>query len=199
MKKYNLLAKIRRKNPYKNIAQKTKEHRTCNNILNREFRWLKAFKKLWTDITYIKINWINYYLSILKDMVTWEIISHKVSSNLWLWFVIDTINDAKDKFNLKWSIIQSDQGWHYTNPLYIDLLKVNWIIQSMSRRWNCLDNAPTESFFWHMKDEINLKQIKSFKELVKYIDRYIFYYNNKRPQWNRKKMTPVEYRNHLEK
>ena len=48
-----------------------------------------------------------------------------------------------------------------------------------------------------MKDEIDLKQIKSFKELEKYIDSYIFYYNNKRPQWNRKKMTPVQYRNHL--
>lgn len=131
-------------------------------------------------------------------MVSWEIVSHKVSSNLWLWFVINTINDAKDNFNLDWSIIQSDQWFHYTSPEYINLLKNNWIIQSMSRKWNCLDNAPTESFFWHMKDEIDLSNIKSFNELVKYIENYIFYYNNNRPQWNRKKMTPVQYRNHLQ-
>ena len=123
-------------------------------------------------------------------MITWEVISHKVSSNLWLWFVIDTIINV-NKNKLKWSIIHSDQWFHYTHPGYIKLLKDNWIIQSMSRKWNCLDNAPTESFFWHFKDEINLNNIKSLKELVKYIDNYIFYYNNKRPQWNRKKMTPV--------
>lgn len=197
MKKYNILSVIRRKDPYSKIRKATQEHRTCSNILNREFRWLKAFKKLWTDISYLHYNWTKAYISILKDMITWEIISHKISSNLWLWFVIDTINKAKDSFKLKWSIIQSDQWFHYTSPEYIDLLKNNWIIQSMSRKWNCLDNAPTESFFWHMKDEIDLKKIKSFKELVKYIDNYIFYYNNKRPQWNRKKMTPIQYRNHL--
>lgn len=197
MKKYDLLSVIRKKDPYSKIRKANQEHRTCNNILNREFRWIKAFQKLWTDITYIKINWINYYLSILKDMVSWEIISHKVSSNLWLWFVIDTINEAKNNFNLKWATIQSDQWFHYTHPWYISLLKNNQIIQSMSRKWNCIDNAPTESFFGHMKDEIDLKYIKSFKVLVKYINNYIFYYNNKRPQWNRKKMTPVQYRNHL--
>lgn len=197
MKKYDLLSVIRKKDPYSKIRKATQEHRTCNNILNRKFRWLKVFEKLGTDITYIKINWINYYLSILKDMISWEILSHKLSSNLWLWFVIDTINDAKNNFNLNWSTIQSDQWFHYTHPWYIKLLKVNWIIQSMSRKWNCIDNAPTESFFWHFKDEIDLKNIQSFKELVIYIDNYIFYYNNKRPQWNRKKMTPVNYRNHL--
>lgn len=199
MKKYDLLSIIRKKNPYKNISKKTQEHRTCKNILHREFRWLEALKKLWTDISYLYYNWLRAYISILKDMVTWEILSYKVSSNLWLWFVIDTITDAKNNFNLKWAIIQSDQWFHYTHPWYIQLLKDSWIYQSMSRKWNCLDNAPTESFFWHMKDEIDLKDIKTFNELVKYIDNYIFYYNNNRPQWNRKKMTPVKYRNHLGK
>ena len=197
MKKYDLLSIIRKKNPYKHIMKATQEHRTCNNILDRKFRWLDVLKKLWTDISYLYYNWTKAYISILKDMVTWEVISHKVSSNLWLWFVINTIKQAKYNFNLKWSIIHSDQWFHYTNPIYISLLKKNWIIQSMSRKWNCLDNAPTESFFWHFKDEIDLSYIKSLKELEKYINNYIFYYNNSRTQWNRKKMTPVQYRNHL--
>jgi len=130
-------------------------------------------------------------------MITWEIISFKVSSNLGLWFVFETINEANSKVNLEWALIHSDQWFHYTNPWYIKLLKDYWVIQSMSRKWNCIDNAPTESFFWHFKDEIDLSNIKCFNELVKYIENYIFYYNNKRPQWNRKKMTPVAYRNHL--
>jgi transposase InsO family protein len=142
-------------------------------------------------------NWNRAYISILKDMITWEIISFKVSSNLGLWFVFETIKEAIKIVNLEWSLIHSDQWFHYTNPWYIKLLKDYKIIQSMSRRGNCIDNAPTESFFWHFKDEIDLSNIKSFKELVKYIENYIFYYNNNRPQRNRKKMTPVQYRNHL--
>ena len=197
MKEYNLLSIVRKRNPYKNMEKKTQVHRTFANILNRNFKWLKAYKKLWTDISYLYYNWNKAYISILKDMVSWEIVSHKVSSNLWLNFVLNTINDAKDKINLKWSIIQSDQWCHYTNPLYINLLKDNWIVQSMSRKWNCLDNAPTESFFWHMKDEIELNKVKTFWDLESHIDDYIYYYNNNRPQWTRKKMTPVDYKNNL--
>jgi transposase InsO family protein len=106
-------------------------------------------------------------------MITWEIISFKVSSNLGLWFVFETIKKANSKVNLEWILIHSDQWFHYTNPWYIKLLKDYWVIQSMSRKWNCIDNAPTESFFWHFKDEIDLSNIKSFKELVKYVENYI--------------------------
>ena len=67
----------------------------------------------------------------------------------------------------------------------------------MSRKGNCLDNAPIESFFGHLKDEINPRECKSLKELEKVISDYMEYYNNRRRQWNIKKMTPVEYRNHL--
>lgn len=196
MKKYNLLAKIRKKHPYKHIQKATQEHRTCKNILQRKFKWITPREKFWTDVSYLYYNWVKAYISILKDMTTGEIISHKVSSNLWLWFVLDTIRDAKEELQT-WSLIHSDQGYHYTHPSYQRLLYDAWVIQSMSRRWNCLDNAPTESFFGHMKDEIDIWSCKSFQELEKYLENYIFYYNNWRPQWTRKKMTPVEYRNHL--
>ena len=48
-----------------------------------------------------------------------------------------------------------------------------------------------------MKDEIDIKSCTTFSELEKVVDIYIFSYNNDRPQWNKKKMTPVQYRNHL--
>lgn len=67
----------------------------------------------------------------------------------------------------------------------------------MSRRGNCWDNAPQESFFGHLKDEISIEECETFEDLVKEIDSYIEYYNNFRGQWNLKKMTPVQYRNHL--
>ncbi len=200
MKKYNLLSKIRKKNPYKHIAKATQEHRSITNILSRNFSWTTPLQKLWTDISYLYYNGTKAYISILKDMVTWEIISHRISSNLSISFVLDTIQDAKKKlqeWGLKWSIIQSDQWFHYTHPSYQYLLKEIWVVQSMSRRWNCLDNAPTESFFGHMKDEIDISWCKNLNELVIHMENYILHYNHKRPQWSRKKMTPVEYRNHL--
>lgn len=48
-----------------------------------------------------------------------------------------------------------------------------------------------------MKDEIDISECKDINDVKLYIDNYIYDYNNMRPQWNKKKMTPVEYRNHL--
>ena len=196
MKKYKLQTKVRKKRPYSQIAKANQEHRTFWNILKREFKGIIPRKKLWTDITYLYYSWWKCYLSILKDMVTGEVLSHKISNNLWLDFVIYTIKTASHLLQ-SWSIIQSDQWWHYTHPIYSNTLKIFWVIQSMSRKWNCLDNAPTESFFWHMKDEIDLKSCKNIKDVENVIHNYMIYYNNHRFQWNKKKMTPVQYRNHL--
>ena len=59
------------------------------------------------------------------------------------------------------------------------------------------DNAVIESFFGHLKDEIDLKGIKTFEQVVATIDNYMYYYNNERRQWNKNRMTPVEYRKFL--
>lgn len=200
MKKYGFLAKIRRQNPYKQIMKATQEHRTVENKLNREFTWKAPYYKLWTDITYIRFKWKWTYLSIVKDMITSEILWEDIADNLWLWVVYNTLNNLKKKYvnwELSWALFHSDQWFHYTHPNYWEDLKGLWCIQSMSRKWNCIDNAPTESFFGHMKDEIDVTGCETFEELEKYIKNYIFHYNNHRPQRNKKKMTPVEYRNHL--
>ena len=196
MNKYDLLSVIRKQKPYAKIRKATQEHNTAKNILNREFGWLKAFKKIWTDISYIrfKSKWI--YLSIMKDMTSWEVLSNQISDNLGLWFIHDSLKDLR-KLNLKWALIHSDQWFHYTHPSFKILVERLGCIQSMSRRWNCIDNSPTESFFGHMKDEIDISECDTLEEVKIYMNNYIYEYNNKRPQWNRKKMTPVQYRNHL--
>ena len=196
MNKYELLSIIRKKNPYAKIRKATQEHNTAKNILNRKFGWLKAFEKIWTDISYIKFKnkWI--YLSIMKDIATWEILSNQISDSLALLFVHDSLKDL-EKYDLKWALIHSDQWFHYTHPSFKEWVEKLDCIQSMSRRWNCIDNSPTESFFGHMKDEIDISECDTLEEVKIYMNNYIYEYNNKRPQWNRKKMTPVEYRNHL--
>lgn len=205
MKKYHLLAKIREKNPYKQIQKATQEHNTAPNLLNREFTSGLPYQKIGTDITYLRLNNAWTYLSLLRDMITGETLGYKLSLHLWLSCVHDTLaqlemrsmTDTLLQKNLQWAYIHSDQWFHYTHPSFGARVRALGCIQSMSRRWNCIDNAPTESFFWHMKDELDLKSCTTFEELEKHIENYIFFYNNHRPQWNRKKMTPVAYRNHL--
>ena len=58
-------------------------------------------------------------------------------------------------------------------------------------------NASVESFFGHLKDEVDYKNSKTFDEFVEKIDEYMYYYNNERYQQSRNKMTPVQYRSHL--
>ena len=89
------------------------------------------------------------------------------------------------------------EGFHYTNPEYIKEIKNLNMTQSISRKGNCIDNAPVESFFGHFKDDVDYKECNTFTELNFLIEKYIEYYNNARYQWDLKKMTPVAYRNHL--
>ncbi len=202
MKKYGYLAITRRRNPYKWMMKATMEHRRMKNILNRDFKTWKPYEKLGTDITYMKYNWKNLYLSIVKDIISGEAISHYLSANLSIDIISETLKklhkyQENKNVSFEGSIIHSDQWVHYTHPDFSSWVKKLWFIQSMSRRWNCLDNAPTESFFWHMKDEIDISECKDINDVKLYIDNYIYDYNNMRPQWNKKKMTPVEYRNYL--
>lgn len=196
MRKYNLMARIRRKNPYKNIMKKTMEHRIFENKLQREFNQMIPFKVFCTDITYIRFQNRFAYLSVIKDIASGEVVAWNLSLYLDMVLVTDTVKNMKlDSYeNI---MIHSDQGFHYTNPLYIDIVKELKMVQSMSRKGCCIDNAPIESFFGHMKDELDYKSCKTFEELRLAVEEYMRYYNQERKQWERKKMTPVEYRNHL--
>lgn len=200
MKKYHLICKIRRRNPYKSIMKKSLEHRTCDNILARQFNQTIPFKVFCTDITYIPLNYRFAYLSVIKDIASGEIVAWNLSMHLEMDLVISTIENMKKNENITTFedvLIHSDQGFHYTNPLYIEMVKQLKMIQSMSRKGNCIDNAPIESLFGHLKDDVDYKSCKSFDELHLLIDQYVKYYNHERRQWELKKMTPVEYRNHL--
>lgn len=140
------------------------------------------------------------YLSTIKDAYTNEILAYHVSDNIILDIATMTIKKLMNnkKVNLhKNAFIHSDQGSHYTSPRYQKLVKGYKLGQSMFRRGNCWDNAPQESFFGHLKDEVDYQTCKSLKELKSKINHYMVYYNNYCYQWNLKKMTPIQYRNHL--
>jgi len=197
MKKYSLIAKIRRRNPYKAIMKKSMEHRTFENQLERAFEQNMPSKVFCTDITYIPFNHRFAYLSVVKDVATREVVAWNLTGHLEMGLVIDTIGKLEQNGGSEKVLIHSDQGFHYTNPLYIQKIQELKMIQSMSRKGNCIDNAPIESFFGHLKDDVDYKDCKTFEELYSLIEEYMEYYNNGRRQWELKKMTPVEYRNHL--
>jgi transposase InsO family protein len=200
MRKFGLRCPVRAANPYKRIAKATKEHRTVPNLLNRNFKDGNPGQILLTDITYIPFKGGFAYLSVIKDSVTNEILAHYLSNNIKLDIATKTIQLLMMKHRNYLdsnAYIHSDQGVHYTSPKFQKLLKDSNLGQSMSRKGNCWDNAPMESFFGHMKDELDLKQCHTFKDLAIMIDNYMHYYNNERYQWNLKKLTPVMYRNQL--
>ena len=196
MRKYGLITKVRRRNPYKAIVKKRMEHRIFPNKLERNFRQVVPFKVFCTDITYIPFQSMFAYLSVIKDIASGEVVAWNLSLYLEMTLVTDTIkNMTLDSYNN--ILIHSDQGFHYTNPTYIEIVKELKMIQSMSGKGSCIDNAPIESFFGHMKDELEYKSCQSFEELHSRIEEYMRYYNHERKQWTRNKMTPIEYRNHL--
>lgn len=196
MRKYGLLTKVRKKNPYKEIMKKRMEHSVFPNKLQREFRQTIPFKVFCTDITYIPFQNRFVYLSVIKDIASGEVMAWNMSLYLEMILVTQTIKNMKlDSY--EGIMIHSDQGFHYTNPTYIEMVKELNMIQSMSGKGSCIDNAPIESFFGHLKDELDYKRCQSFEELRLKISEYMQYYNNERKQWTRNKMAPIEYRNHL--
>jgi len=200
MNTYNLVTKIRKRNPYKEIMKKTREHRTFNNILNRQFNQQQPNKVFCTDITYLPFSGNMAYFSAVKDIASREIVAWNLSRHLQMDLVFDTLKNLEANQNgpsLKNALIHSDQGFHYTSPNFISRVKKLNLIQSMSRKGNCVDNAPMESFFGHFKDDVDYKNCTSFEELQVLTEEYINHYNTKRRQWDLQKMTPVEYRKHL--
>ena len=196
MKKYNLFCPIRKANPYRRMAKALKTNNIADNILNREFKKYGPRMVLLTDITYICYSNTKCYLSVILDAFTKEVLSYVLSISLEVDFVLDTVNILIEKHGISLStetLVHSDQGYHYTSYSFIQILKDKQLRQSMSRKGNCWDNAPQESFFGHMKDEIDLSKCKTFDDVKIIIDDWIDYYNNERYQWDLAKLSPVEY------
>lgn len=159
MKKYGLICNIRKANPYRRMAKALKTNHVAENLVQRKFESYGPRVVLLTDITYILFNGRFCYLSTILDAFTKQILSYVLSESLEVDFVLETVNLMIEKHGVSLTtetMIHSDQGCHYTSMSFIRLVKDKQLRQSMSRRGNCWDNAPQESFFGHMKDEIEV-------------------------------------------
>ncbi len=201
MRKAGLVAVIRQANPYRKMAKATHEHKTCPNLLERHFNQGEPEKVFLTDITYLRYGGSQWaYLSCVKDGATRQILADCVAATLELPIVERTLQRLLERLDGNIhpeAIIHSDQGMHYTHPKTRHFIAEAGFKQSMSRRGNCWDNAPMESFFGHMKDEVDFIDCQTIEEVQVRVRDYISYYNSERYQWTLKKMTPDEYRGHL--
>ena len=198
MKQLGLISIVRPKRRYN--SYKGTIGKVAKNILKRDFKATKPNEKWATDITEFKVHNEKLYLSPIVDLFNGEIVSYNISRRPMFNQVVDMIEKAFSKIpNNTYLVLHSDQGWQYQMNQYQKLLRDKGVIQSMSRKGNCLDNACAENFFGILKSElfyVKEKEYNNVDELEKDIIEYIEYYNNKRIKGKLKGMSPVQYRIH---
>lgn len=154
-------------------------------IYERNFDAERPYQILGTDVTQFQISSGKLYLSPIIDFYSREILSYDISTspdNAQIRRMMKMMFERHGEV-FKGSILHSDQGYQYQVAAYQKLLKDHGIIQSMSRKGNCLDNSPTENFFGRLKTEIFYDrefEYKSLEQLKTAIERYIKYYNEER-------------------
>jgi len=129
-------------------------------------------------------------------MYNGEIITYVISDHPDLRMVMTMLRQALNKEkDLDGLIFHSDQGWHYQHKRYQKMLSDKHIIQSMSRKGNCLDNSMMENFFGLMKTELlYLQEWDSIEQFKVELRKYILYYNYERIKLRLKGKSPVQYR-----
>ncbi|KAA6300425.1 MAG: hypothetical protein EZS26_003436 [Candidatus Ordinivivax streblomastigis] len=156
--------------------------RIAPNVLERNFKTNLPNQKWVTDVTQINIKDERIYLSPILDLFNGEIIAYSISKSPNMQMIIEMLDKAFKKVqDTKGIIFHSDQGWQYQHYGYRKALEDHGIIQSMSRKGNCLDNAMAENFFGIMKTELLYAQMfQTAEEFITALEEYMDYYNNKR-------------------
>lgn len=198
MNLYGLNPKVRRGNASRKSANDLLKRNVKPNLLKRQFRFERPFSTFLSDVSYLKYSTNKTaYFSPIKDAATGRILGAVVSEANDLKLGTDTLLLMENIEFSKNAIFHTDQGAIYLNDSFQKKVKELGLRESMSRRGNCWDNASQESFFGHFKDECSYSHCNTIDELRKEIYEYIDYYNYRRPQWTRNKMTPFQYEKYL--
>ena len=162
----------------------------------RDFNTTKPNEKWTTDVSEFKAPGGKLYLSPIMDMYDGSIVAYDISTCPDFTQTKRMVDRAfKDNPNLEGLIFHSDQGWQYQHKTYMKWLKDKGILQSFSRKGNCMDNSLMENFFGIMKNEMYYGyEYKSLEELRKAMEEYITYYNTERINIKRKGLSPLQFR-----
>ena len=195
MRKLNIQSIARKRNPYRDNQNLYGAIHFYPNHLQQNFLAKKPNQKWGTDITYIRTDQGYVYLAIIKDFFDGTILGYSISKTPTVRIILKALQKAvaisKPKDGL---ILHSDAGVQFRSNAYKYWVDTFGIKPSMSRKATPLDNAPTESFFSHLKSEyINHEKIVDFNEAQLLVDDYIDFYNHDRIQL-KTKLAPMEYR-----
>lgn len=175
MKNKGIMARKKRK--FKNTTDSKHNLPIAPNLLNRDFEAEELGTKWVGDITYIRMNQRWLYLTTVIDLADRMVIGWSLSNNMTtkdtvVKAFVNAVNCRTPKVNL---IFHSDRGVQYASDDFRNLLSQYNVIQSMSRKGNCWDNAVAESFFKTVKVECLynhtiLSQSQAYSILFNYID-----------------------------
>ena len=194
MNKLGIRSVARRPRPYRYWQQIDNQHRYPNHLA-RDFRAARPNRKWVTDITYVRTKQAWSYLVVIKDLYDGFIVGHHFSPRNDIALVRLALKGSLEKENVKPGLLlHSDQGHQYCSQAYHVMSKQYRFTPSMSRKGNCWDNAPAESFFSQLKEEaLRHHPQPSFQEAQRLIEDYITFYNYERIQL-KSKQTPYQLR-----
>ncbi|HFZ4977656.1 TPA: IS3-like element IS1397 family transposase, partial [Escherichia coli] len=166
----------------------------AENILQRQFKAEAPCEKWVTDITEFRAGGQKLYLSPILDLFNGEIVAWETACRPTEELVKRMLNKGLESLaEGEKPLLHSDQGWHYRIKSYQSALADRGLVQSMSRKGNCLDNAVMENFFGHLKEEMYYRRdYRSVEELENAVNEYITYWNQKRIKLSLGGLSPVE-------
>ena len=166
------------------------------NLLWRNFKAEAPNEKWTSDITYIWVDDRWLYLATVMDLYSRKIIGWALDTDMTESLVKSALKDALARRRIQPGLIlHSDRGVQYRSQKYIDFAQSKGLTLSMSRKGNCWDNAPMESFYSRLKVElIYAKNYRSIEEAKTGLFEYIeIFYNRKRRHSANDNLSPVEF------
>lgn len=188
------LKSVQRRKKY--VSYKGEVGEAAPNLLDRNFTATKPHEKWVTDVTEFKVGEQKLYFSPVKDLFNDEIIAYTTNTRPAFELVTSMLKKAFRKLRPDDKpMLHSDQGWHYRMGVYRKMLSDREVVQSMSRKGNCYDNASMESFFGTVKSEwFYTKKFASIDQLKKELAEYVRYYNHERISLANDGLSPVQFR-----
>jgi transposase InsO family protein len=189
---------IRGRSPRRFRATTDSDHRyeVAPNLVEREFEADEPGKIWLADITYVHTNEGWLYLAAVLDLFDRKIIGWSMGITLERKLVCDALKSAVANRTPKVGLIHhSDRGSQYASDEFQALLREHNILCSMSRTGDCWDNAPMESFFGSLKNELIHRcsfpsRASARQKIFEYVE---VFYNRKRRHSALGYQTPVEY------
>lgn len=191
-----IVSKVHKK--YKATTNSNHNLPVAENILNRNFEAERPNEKLVSDITYISTEEGWLYVAGILDLCGGKMVGLSMSDRMTKDLVINALHDAyRTGGKPQKTILHSDRGSQYCSYAYQKQLKEYGYVCSMSRKGNCWDNAPMESFWGKMKQEwLNGQKFKTRDEAKAKVFEYIMiFYNRKRLHASYNYKTPEDYYN----